>query len=417
MVFILVGLLPRTTLPELLVLVLHNQQANLDVNGTVNVTGITTLGTVKISSGIVTATTGIVTYYGDGSNLTGIDAGIGTTGSVNTSGIITATSFSGDGSNLTGISAGIGTTGSVNTSGIITATEFVGGGSDLRNLSGTHLVSYASASDISNSALSISGISTYNEVGILTGTYANNAVDLFSESVATSADGKTIVVGAYRDEYPGSGAGSGVVYVYDRQGNYFNEVGILTGSNANNSDDYFGWSVATSADGKTIVVGARDDETSGSDTGVVYVFDRVGNNFNEVGILTGSNASDSDDQFGDRVATSADGKTIIVGARSDETSGSDTGVVYVFDRVGNNFNQVGILTGTYASDSGDSFGCSLANSADGKTIIVGARLDEYPGSGTSSGVVYVYDRQGNNFNQVGILTGSNAGSLTTLDIQ
>ena len=59
-------------------------------NGTItnlNVTGISTLGTVKISSGIITATSGIVTYYGDGQYLdltnnpsTGI--GIGTTGGV-----------------------------------------------------------------------------------------------------------------------------------------------------------------------------------------------------------------------------------------------------------------------------------------------------------------------------------------------
>lgn len=41
------------------------------------VTGISTLGNVRISSGIVTATTGIVTYYGDGSNLTGIQGGLG----------------------------------------------------------------------------------------------------------------------------------------------------------------------------------------------------------------------------------------------------------------------------------------------------------------------------------------------------
>lgn len=34
--------------------------------------GISTLGTVKISSGIITASSGIITYYGDGSNLTGI---------------------------------------------------------------------------------------------------------------------------------------------------------------------------------------------------------------------------------------------------------------------------------------------------------------------------------------------------------
>ena len=41
-------------------------------------------------------------FTGDGSGLTG--AGIGTQGSVNTSGIITATSFSGSGANLTGVS-------------------------------------------------------------------------------------------------------------------------------------------------------------------------------------------------------------------------------------------------------------------------------------------------------------------------
>ena len=53
--------------------------ADLDANSNnifginnINVSGITTLGTVQISSGIVTATSGVVTYYGDGSNLTGV---------------------------------------------------------------------------------------------------------------------------------------------------------------------------------------------------------------------------------------------------------------------------------------------------------------------------------------------------------
>jgi len=36
------------------------------------ISGISTFGSVQISSGIVTATSGVVTYYGDGSNLTGI---------------------------------------------------------------------------------------------------------------------------------------------------------------------------------------------------------------------------------------------------------------------------------------------------------------------------------------------------------
>lgn len=42
----------------------------------IQVSGVSTLGTVRISSGIVTATTGIVTYYGDGSQLSNIISGV-----------------------------------------------------------------------------------------------------------------------------------------------------------------------------------------------------------------------------------------------------------------------------------------------------------------------------------------------------
>jgi len=41
----------------------------LDVLGDLRVSGISTLGTVQVSSGIITASSGIVTYYGDGTNL------------------------------------------------------------------------------------------------------------------------------------------------------------------------------------------------------------------------------------------------------------------------------------------------------------------------------------------------------------
>ena len=315
---------------------------------------------------------------------------------------------------------GIGTTNATSTltvfgdsliTGVTTSGEFVGGGKDLRNISGTHLVSYASHSETSNSALSIGGVSGYNQVGILTGTYAVNFNDEFGNSVAISADGNTFIVGAVYDEVPGSGSGTGVVYVYDRvgSGNYFSQVGILTGTYSVDGLDQFGHSVAITADGKTIVVGAYTDELPGSlnSTGVVYVFDRVGDTFNQVGAFSGSGSASTDDNFGFYVAISADGKTIVTSATRDEISGTgDYGVSYVFDRSGNNFNQVGILTGTYAINDLDYFGYSLAINSDGNTIIVGAAYDEFPGSSSGSGVVYVYDRVGDIFNQVGILTGS-----------
>jgi hypothetical protein len=46
----------------------------LDVRGNIYVSNISTLGTVKISSGIITASSGVVTYYGDGSGLSNLNA-------------------------------------------------------------------------------------------------------------------------------------------------------------------------------------------------------------------------------------------------------------------------------------------------------------------------------------------------------
>jgi hypothetical protein len=86
------------------------------------ITGITTVSSVIVGTGITLSSSGI-----------------------NVSGVITATSFSGNGSGLTGVSAGIGTTGSVNTSGIITATSFFGSGANLTGVAGTSVFAAGSA--------------------------------------------------------------------------------------------------------------------------------------------------------------------------------------------------------------------------------------------------------------------------------
>ena len=55
------------------------------VGTALSISGISTLGTLQISSGIVTATVGVITYYGDGSKLTGVSGGGGTSLSISTS--------------------------------------------------------------------------------------------------------------------------------------------------------------------------------------------------------------------------------------------------------------------------------------------------------------------------------------------
>ena len=118
---------------------LQTTASGIDVTGhtetdTLNVSGVSTLGTVKISSGIITAVSGVVTYYGDGSNLTGVTpAGviegisvINESGStVGTASSITTLSFQG--------SSGVTVTGTTGAAGI--ATVLISAPGELNDLS------------------------------------------------------------------------------------------------------------------------------------------------------------------------------------------------------------------------------------------------------------------------------------------
>ena len=247
---------------------------------------------------------------------------------------------------------------------------------------------------------------TFTEVGILTGTYASNSSDSFGESVAISGDGRTIVVGAEYDQYPGANSGSGVVYVYDRVGNDFNQVGILTGSSAQNASDNFGNVVSIDDSGKVIVVGAVFADNPASLDGTAYVFERVDNTFNEVGILTGSGAVRG---LGYSLDISADGSTIAVGAYDYVNSGAiNDSFVYIFDRnPDGTYSEIAKLDGSYASGNSN-FAYSLAISADGNTLAISDYSDSYPGISNAAGLVYVYKRQGDTFNEVAYLQGTYA---------
>ncbi len=82
-----------------------------NLSGTnLNYSGIGTIGTIRINSGIITATSGIITYYGDGSKLTNILSGVG----IRTSGGLVGTGatildFRGAGISTVTVSSGIAT--------------------------------------------------------------------------------------------------------------------------------------------------------------------------------------------------------------------------------------------------------------------------------------------------------------------
>lgn len=85
----------------------------------INISGISTLGTVQVSNGQVTATSGVVTYFGDGSNLTGVTATSGGTIGLGAEGV-----FVGSGVTQINInsSGGSGVVASPVHAGIVTAT-------------------------------------------------------------------------------------------------------------------------------------------------------------------------------------------------------------------------------------------------------------------------------------------------------
>ncbi|MSO46784.1 MAG: hypothetical protein EXQ67_01685, partial [Thermoleophilia bacterium] len=163
------------------------------------------------------------------------------------------------------------------------------------------------------------------------------------------------------------------------------------------SDD-FGVSVALSSDGNTAIVGAYLDDVSGvADQGSATIFTRSGSTWTQQQNITQTDGATSD-SFGVSVALSADGNTTIVGARADDVSGAaDQGSATIFTRSGSTWTQQQNITQTGGA-AGDSFGVSVALSADGTTTIVGAWADDVSGV-ADQGSATIFTRSGSTWTQ------------------
>ena len=152
--------------------------------------------------------------------------------------------------------------------------------------------------------------------------------DRFGSSVSISGD--YVTIGApYKDDI---GVDEGAVYVYDRNlggTDAWGQVLTLTASDAAAGDE-FGFSVAI--DGDYVVVSAPNKDGTGTDEGAAYVFDRNQGGtdaWGEVLTLTASDAEDSD-YFGSSVSIAGD--YILVGAPDEDGTGTDQGAAYVYYR-------------------------------------------------------------------------------------
>jgi hypothetical protein len=225
--------------------------------------------------------------------------------------------------------------------------------------------------------------------------------DEFGFAVALSADGNTVLVGAiYHATAISSYCGS--AFVFARDGMLWREQAELIASDGAVFDQ-FGGSVALSADGNTALIGAQYHVTTGGqETGSVYAFERSGSQWGAQQEFTSSDGTGGD-EFGYYVALSGDGGTALIGAPDHATaSGADAGSAYVFVNGGTHWSQQVELSATDAA-AYTTFGYSVAMSGDGNTAIVGA-----PGGhfylGQLEGSAYVYVKSGTNWGEEAELT-------------
>jgi len=198
-------------------------------------------------------------------------------------------------------------------------------------------------------------------------------------SIAVSGD--TAVIGASESDDRGENSGS--VYIFVRRGNTWIEQAKLNASDAA-ANDNFGWSVSISDD--TIVVGSwHGSDGSGTHPGAAYVFVRNGAVWSEEAKL---HPTGEITRFGHVVAVSGD--TIIVGGRdTDNTDGTYSGAIYVFNRVNGSWIQQAQLT---APEELDDFGSYIAISGD--TVVAGQELTLNE-KGETIGAAFVFVRSGN----------------------
>ena len=275
-------------------------------------------------------------------------------------------------------------------------------------------------------------------------------------TLSISADGSTIAVGAPHEASAATGingnqkdesaSNAGAVYVYTRSGNNWTQQAYVKASNTGGGD-YFGSSVDLSADGNTMAVAAHWEASDATgingnqadnsipQAGAVYIFTRSGDRWTQQAYIKASNTGErlpgegealvgggDGDQFGFSLALSADGNTLAVGAVGEDSTatgingnqadnaGVGAGAVYVFRRTGSAWaQQAYVKSQTPATAAaGDLFGFSLGLSADGNTMAVGV-YDEGGSSRTingpvdnmrgGSGAAYVFTRTGDAWTQ------------------
>ena len=235
----------------------------------------------------------------------------------------------------------------------------------------------------------------------------------FGYSIDLSKNGEILAVGS-----PGDDSNVGFINVYEFKNNSWTPLGNQISGNSNN--DYFGWSLNLSSDGKTLAIGDPFYDLTNQETDVgsvqVYSFNQASDSWEEVGnAIFGKNKNEN-------LGYDVDLDTGILAIGSPEKGSlNKNGFVSTYQLNTNQWIKLGndIVGEEYTDESGSSISLVTPNDQiDGALIAIGAMKNDGNNSNNSGHVrVYQYDLNNNNWIQKGNdIDGSNIGDLSSYSI-
>ena len=186
--------------------------------------------------------------------------------------------------------------------------------------------------------------------------------------MALSSDGSVVAIGARWNDgdlvfggYAVDGEDSGHVRLFRNVDDTWTQIGQDIDGEA--ARDFSGESVALSADGSVVAIGATNYH------GHVRIYRNVDDTWAQIGLNI--DGEENGNMECEAVALSSDGSVVAIGAPSNRANGIGAGQVKLYRNVNGIWTQIG--HDIAGKDSFEGVGYSVALSSDGSVVAIGAR--------------------------------------------
>jgi hypothetical protein len=245
----------------------------------------------------------------------------------------------------------------------------------------------------------IFGQYSFNQIG--TDIYGENNYDSFGTSISINGEGNVIAAGA--PYYSNVAINAGQVKIFEENnGEWVQKGSDILGTL---EEDGSGWSVGLNSAGDIVVIGLPYNQEAGSSYGKVLVYHFVNGEWVQLGnAIFGETEGDL---AGWTVSINAEGYTIAVGAVEVVENDIETGLIRVYE-----YNQTNETWEKFGNDmEGNTinsyFGYSLDMNDEGNIVAAGGPSDNT--NGTDAGIVKIYEKSNNDWIQKGQSITGNPG--------